>query len=123
MTGNIDVRSLVSSVYKKQTVMDFHNSKLHMASVEEEFSGMPAFNGFSHFDPHVADESPYTMPSVRADLSGIATNLYYAKTVPYTVWADRCERFFRQSGSVASTGECSSRGFKRNNKQIVIVHY
>ncbi|GJU24765.1 hypothetical protein Tco_1163386 [Tanacetum coccineum] len=53
--------------------MDFHNSKLHMASVEEEFSGMPAFNGFSHFDPHVVDESPYTMPSIRDDLSGITT--------------------------------------------------
>ncbi|GJU24763.1 hypothetical protein Tco_1163384 [Tanacetum coccineum] len=97
--------------------MYFHNSKLHMAYVEEEFSGMPALNGFSHFDPYVADESPYTMPSVRADLSGIATfiglsdfnphivqwspympeitnmNLYYAKTVAYTVWANQCESY------------------------------
>nr|GEX77110.1 hypothetical protein [Tanacetum cinerariifolium] len=30
LIGNIDVRSLVSPIYKKQTAMDFHNFKLHM---------------------------------------------------------------------------------------------
>nr|GFB85756.1 hypothetical protein [Tanacetum cinerariifolium] len=54
LIGNIDVHSLVSPIYKKQTAMDFHNFKLHMEFVEEEFSSMPAFNGFSHFDPHFA---------------------------------------------------------------------
>nr|GEU84550.1 hypothetical protein [Tanacetum cinerariifolium] len=53
LIGNIDVHSLVSLVYKKQTAMNFHNFKLHMASVKEELSSMHAFNGF-HFDPHVA---------------------------------------------------------------------
>ncbi|GJW03449.1 hypothetical protein Tco_1562305 [Tanacetum coccineum] len=61
--------------------------------------------GFRQFSPHFTElfhTQPIQQPPYEPTLTGQTS--YIARIVPDTVLSDRCEKFSRQSGSVASTG-------------------
>ncbi|GJT52573.1 hypothetical protein Tco_0978730, partial [Tanacetum coccineum] len=57
---------------------------------------------------------PAQQPPYAATLTGQTS--YVARIVPDTVLSDRCEKFSRQPGSVASTGGCSSEDFEKEKQ-------